>query len=403
MSLSDSQLMRIHLVVSASLTFLLAQSTAFSQDKPAAPELEAGQLGSTINVHSFGKTLLCGQPAPEDFAAAKKRGIKVVVTLREKGEVNWDEVGTVKDLGLEFHRFGFRAPDTLSDDIFDSSLKVLAAASKAPVMLHCGSANRVGAIWLAHRVLNDGISIEAAQKEAQTVGLRTAGYEVRALDYIERRLKAAGEQSVRPGINERFVDPKLDVAEWLGRFEIESREAFSARDAVLKACGIKAGARVADIGAGTGFYSRLFAEAVGGQGWVYAVDISPRFLEHINRQSHADGISNITCVLGADRSIRLPQNSIDVAFICDTYHHFEYPQSTLASIRSALKPGGTLIVMDFERIPGKSREFILGHVRAGKEVFRKEVEDAEFEFVEEVAVPGLKENYFLRFRKSARP
>ena len=56
-------------------------------------------------------------------------------------------------------------------------------------------------------------------------------------------------------------------------------------------------------------------------------------------------------------------------------------------------------MIDFERIPGKSREWLLGHVRAGKEVFRKEIEDAGLTFVEEVKIGGFKENYYLRFRK----
>ncbi|NQV27827.1 MAG: class I SAM-dependent methyltransferase [Rhodopirellula sp.] len=207
-------------------------------------------------------------------------------------------------------------------------------------------------------------------------------------------------KSVRPGINDRFVDPALNVSEWLGRFEIESREVYSHRADVLKATGIKSGDYIADIGAGTGFYSRLFAQATGESGKVFAVDISPRFIEHINRQSRADKVSNITSILCSDRSTKLQPDSINVAFICDTYHHFEFPQSTLESIHKALKPGGSLIVIDFERIPGKSREFLLGHVRAGKEVFRREVEDSHFEFVEEVEIPGFEENYFLRFRKS---
>ena len=61
--------------------------------------------------------------------------------------------------------------------------------------------------------------------------------------------------------------------------------------------------------------------------------------------------------------------------------------------------GDTLVVIDFERIPGKSREFILGHVRAGKEVFRSEIVAAGFRYVEEIKLPEFKENYFLRFRK----
>lgn len=222
---------------------------------------------------------------------------------------------------------------------------------------------------------------------------------VDAQDSSNRNEAAKITQSVKPGINDRFLDPKLDVSEWLGRFEIESREVYAARERVLDVLGLKNGMAVADIGAGTGFYTRLFASTVGTEGWVYAVDISPRFLEHINKQSQDDKVSNISSVLCTDHSVRLPPNSIDVAFICDTYHHFEYPQSMLASIHRALKPGGRLVVIDFERIPGKSREFIIGHVRAGKEVFQKEVVDAGFRFTDEIDIPQFKENYLLRFRK----
>lgn len=207
------------------------------------------------------------------------------------------------------------------------------------------------------------------------------------------------DAAVKSGINDRFIDPELDVSQWLARFEIESREVYSARETVLDACAIKPGFTVADIGAGTGFYSRLFASAVGEEGWVYAVDISARFLEHINRKSQEDEVSHVTSVLCTDRSVRLPPNSVDVVFICDTYHHFEFPQATLGSIHQALKPGGTLVVIDFERIPGESREFIIGHVRAGKEVFQGEIIEAGFRFVEELKIPTFKENYFLRFRK----
>ncbi len=220
-----------------------------------------------------------------------------------------------------------------------------------------------------------------------------------AAHFAHGQTEVATEENVRPGINDRFIDPTLDIQEWLGRFEIESREVFAARERILRICNVTPGMAVADIGAGTGFYSRLFSSEVGDIGWIYAVDISPRFLEHINQQAENDGVENITCVLGTARSVRLPPNSVDLAFICDTYHHFEYPQSTLTSIRRALKPGGTLIVIDFERIPGVSSEFILGHVRAGKDVFRQEIVAAGFRFVDEVDVPVFQENYLLRFRK----
>jgi ubiquinone/menaquinone biosynthesis C-methylase UbiE len=157
--------------------------------------------------------------------------------------------------------------------------------------------------------------------------------------------------------------------------------------------------RVADVGAGTGLYTRLFSKAVGDKGWVYAVDINPRFLEHIQARAKAEGQTNITSVLSPQDSVSLPPASVDLVFICDTYHHFEFPTPSLASIFAAMKPGAELVLIDFERIEGVSSEWIMGHVRAGREVFRKEVEDAGFELVEEVKVDGLKENYCLRFRK----
>lgn len=203
------------------------------------------------------------------------------------------------------------------------------------------------------------------------------------------------EESVKPGINENFLDPGLKIDEWLSRFEVESREVYEARHDVLKACRVKKGDRIADVGAGTGLYTQLFAEATGGEGWVYAVDISTRFMEHIR----AKELANVTSVLCPEDSVSLPPASVDLVFICDTYHHFEYPKSTLASIHRALKPGGALVVIDFERIPGKSREWLLDHVRAGKEVFRQEILDAGFSLEEEVKIPQFEENYFLRFTK----
>ncbi|MDA8564136.1 class I SAM-dependent methyltransferase [Mariniblastus sp.] len=207
------------------------------------------------------------------------------------------------------------------------------------------------------------------------------------------------EQSVKPGVNKKFVDPDLDVDSFVKRFEIESREVFVNRERILAACGIEKGDTVADVGAGTGLFTRMFSLEVGDDGWVYAVDIAPRFIEHINGEAEKHDLTNITGVLCAENSINLPPESSDVVFVCDTYHHFEYPKSTLASIRRAMKDEGHLIVIDFERIEGKSREWLLGHVRAGKETFRAEILDAGFILVEEIKINGFEENYFLKFKK----
>lgn len=208
------------------------------------------------------------------------------------------------------------------------------------------------------------------------------------------------ESSVRPGINDDFLDPDLDVGEFTDRFEGESREVSVQRDAIARELRLEPGQAVADVGAGTGLFMDPLAAAVTPSGTVYAVDISPSFIEHLRARARASGLEQIEAVLCDERSVTLPPGSVDVVFVCDTYHHFEYPRSTLASIRSSLRSGGRLVIVDFERIPGVSREWILGHVRAGKAEVRAEVEAAGFEFLREATGLGLGENYFLEF---ARP
>lgn len=222
-----------------------------------------------------------------------------------------------------------------------------------------------------------------------------------AVVLLTAALLSAQEKSVKPGINDHFRDP--DLKKYKGTFEGESREVFVARKEVVAACKLKPGQVVADVGAGTGLFTRLFAKEVGPKGKVIAVDIAPKFLDHIRATCKMEKIANVETVRCTDRSCELPKASVDVVFVCDTYHHFEFPFKTLQTIHDALRPGGQLIILDFHRIPGKSRPWILGHVRAGQEVVEKEITSMGFRKVGEEKVLGLKENYFVRFEKVARP
>ena len=203
----------------------------------------------------------------------------------------------------------------------------------------------------------------------------------------------AQEASVRPGINRHFVDPAFD--QWVARFERPGREVYDRRHQIVAATGVRAGMVVADIGAGTGLFTRLFAGKVGDSGKVYAVDIAPAFVDNILRISQAQGQRNVEGVVNSAKSVALPPDSIDLAFICDTYHHFEYPRDMMASLHRALKPDGNVVIVDFRKIPGFSSPWVMGHVRADEPVVIDEIESAEFRLVEDRDL--LRTNYFLRF------
>ena len=200
----------------------------------------------------------------------------------------------------------------------------------------------------------------------------------------------------------------------MGRFESESREIYEHRRRIVadvlrippssslfeaEFAPVTREIALADVGAGTGFLTVLFGKALGPQGRVYAVDIVPEFLELIRRRAEDESLNNVSTVLCTERDVSLPRESVDIVFVCDTYHHFEYPRSTLESIFRALRSGGELVIIDFQRIEGVSRSWILEHVRCDQQTVIDEVLAAGFEVDEAPDADYLEENYFLRFRK----
>ena len=186
---------------------------------------------------------------------------------------------------------------------------------------------------------------------------------------------AAQEQSIRPGINRHFVDP--DWQQWVNTFERPGREVYDKRHTIVAASKVRPGMAVADIGAGTGLFTRLFAASVEPGGTVYAIDISSTFIDNILRTCREQGLMNVTGIVNTPIAIGLPADSIDLAFITDTYHHFEYPQQTLASIHQALRSEGRVIIIDFRRDPRISSNWVMGHVRGNKAQVIEELLEAE--------------------------
>jgi predicted methyltransferase len=205
----------------------------------------------------------------------------------------------------------------------------------------------------------------------------------------------AQQESVRPGINRHYQDP--DFRQWVETFERPGREVYDRREQILAALELRPGLDVADLGAGTGLFTRLFAPEVAPDGIVYAVDISATFVDNVLRTAREQGLANVRGIVNTDTDSGLAPDSVDLIFVSDTYHHFEYPQRMLTSMHEALRPGGRLAIIDFRKVPGFSSGWVMSHVRADRATVIREIEAEGFRFMGEEDV--LRVNYFLWFER----
>ena len=133
-------------------------------------------------------------------------------------------------------------------------------------------------------------------------------------------------------------------AAWLDRDERQREENT---ELSLRLIEVQRGSVVADIGAGSGYYSTRLARLVGPEGRVYANDIQQAMLDIIRDRIARERISNIELVLGTPTDPRLPRAAVDLAIMVDVYHEFSAPQVMLGRIRESLKPGGRLVLLEY--------------------------------------------------------
>jgi precorrin-6B methylase 2 len=133
-------------------------------------------------------------------------------------------------------------------------------------------------------------------------------------------------------------------ADWLERPE---REAEEAPQEVIAALTLRPGEVVADIGAGSGYFTWRLARVVGPAGRVYAVDIQPEMLDRLKTNLTTRGISNVVMVLWGEQDPKLPRASVDLALMVDVYHEFAWPHEMLAAICASLKPGGRVVFVEY--------------------------------------------------------
>lgn len=149
-------------------------------------------------------------------------------------------------------------------------------------------------------------------------------------------------------ITGRRIAPVMGVggAPWLDRGE---REAEEAPEKALDEIGIRPGMAIADVGAGTGYFSLKMARRVGPGGKVYANDVQAEMLEKLRANAQREKLTNVETVLGSEADPKLPAGKMDIVLLVDVYHEFSQPQEMLQHIRAALKPDGRLILLEYRK------------------------------------------------------
>jgi 2-polyprenyl-3-methyl-5-hydroxy-6-metoxy-1,4-benzoquinol methylase len=133
-------------------------------------------------------------------------------------------------------------------------------------------------------------------------------------------------------------------AAWLIRNKREREEATTRMREELR---LKTGMSVCDMGSGNGYHTLPMAEAVGGTGKVYAVDVQPEMIVMLNERIAEKAITNIEPIIGEVDDPKLPANSCDIILLVDVYHEFSHPEAMLTGMKKALKPGGQIVLVEF--------------------------------------------------------
>ena len=206
------------------------------------------------------------------------------------------------------------------------------------------------------------------------------------------------ERPSRDGIGKIYMDREIShvmghrAAEWLERPERREEERT---DLLIESLPIEVGDAVADLGAGTGYFSLPMARLVGDTGTVYAVDIQPEMLWIIGDRAASEGISNIETVLATEKDPGLSDGSIDMVLLVDAYHEFEWPWEVMSAVYESLVPGGKVVLIEYRaedrRVPIKRLH------KMSERQARAELEAVGLRFVENGRF--LPQQHFLVFEK----
>jgi ubiquinone/menaquinone biosynthesis C-methylase UbiE len=221
-------------------------------------------------------------------------------------------------------------------------------------------------------------------------------------------LGAQAQRSRPPYVRRQFHDPNgtgifymgreiaqvmgHEAAEWLDRPE---RDVEEQPNTLIEALKFKPGDVVADIGAGSGYFTFRIAPKLGKDGKVLAVDIQPEMLDIIRKRMKETGITNVEPVLGTVTDPKLPSNSVDLILMVDVYHEFDHPWEMTDAMIRGLKPGGRIVFVEY-RLEDPNVPIKLVHKMSEVQV-RREMSIFPVRFVETLRM--LPRQHVIVFRK----
>ena len=185
-----------------------------------------------------------------------------------------------------------------------------------------------------------------------------------------------------------------EIQKWIDIFEDPARTEWQKPDEVVKKLELKPGDTVADIGAGTGYFTRLFAVAVGPEGKAIGLDIEPSMVDYMKEDAKKQGLTNYEARVVKPDDAGLPLKSVDVVFICNTYHHIEDRVNYLKKLTGALKPNGRIVIVDFYKKPLPVGPQSVAH-KISEEDVKKEFKKAGYRLKK--SLDFLPYQYYLEF------
>ena len=175
-----------------------------------------------------------------------------------------------------------------------------------------------------------------------------------------------------------------------------SRDAWQQPERVIQVLAVRPGQRIADLGAGGGYFTFRLGDAVGNTGKVYAVDIDPGMIAYVQRRASEDGYRNVEVILAAPDDPRLPQDGVDLIFTCDTYHHLKDRTAYFARLKKYLRPGSRVAIIDHSGTTGLFVR-LFGHFTSSSAI-RSEMEAAGYTLEHEYSF--LPRQNFLVFSRA---